>query len=183
MLLKSKGLTRGEEKMRRQFSLMLYIEQYFISSFKYATKNIEGEFLVPFPFWACKPSSLLKWVNLHVVQMNLTWIFSLFYRFFHMGCCVTVCPMKHLIFGSCMNILPLDLTVNSIYNQVTPFWYHDWKGFFSGFLNLLQVFPFLDFFPSLQVCIQVSLGFLTWQHVFKLHDRRKTTMYVVMAKH
>jgi hypothetical protein len=26
MLLKSKGLTRGEEQMRRQFSLMLYIQ-------------------------------------------------------------------------------------------------------------------------------------------------------------
>ncbi len=72
-----------------------------------------------------------------------------------MGCYVTVCPMKHLIFGSCLNIPPLDLIVNSINNQVAPFWYHYWKGFFSGFLNLLHVLPFLDFFPGLQVCIQL----------------------------
>jgi hypothetical protein len=50
VLLKSKGLRRGEEQVRRQFCLMLYIQQYFISSFKDATKNIGGEFLLPFPF-------------------------------------------------------------------------------------------------------------------------------------
>jgi len=50
MLLKNKGLTRGEEQVRRQFSLMLYIQQYFISSFKDAAKSIEGEFFLPFPF-------------------------------------------------------------------------------------------------------------------------------------
>jgi hypothetical protein len=33
-------------------------------------------------------------------------------------CCNT--SMKNLIFGSFLNILPLDLIVNSIYNQVTP---------------------------------------------------------------
>ncbi len=134
---------------------MLYIQQYFTSSFKDVARSIRGEFLLPFPFWACKPSSLLKWVNFHVVQMNLSWVFSLSYWLFHMGCCVVVCPMKHLIFGSCLNILPLDLTMNSIYNQVAFFWYHDWKGSFSEFLNLLQVPLFLDFSPSLQVCIQL----------------------------
>jgi hypothetical protein len=39
MLLKSKGLTRGEEQARRQFGLMLYIQQYFTSNFKDATKR------------------------------------------------------------------------------------------------------------------------------------------------
>ncbi len=50
MLLKNKGLTRGEEQMRRQFDLMLYIQQYVTNSFKDAVKSIEGEFLLPFPF-------------------------------------------------------------------------------------------------------------------------------------
>jgi hypothetical protein len=73
-----------------------------------------------------------------------------------MGCCVVVCPMKHLIFGSCLNILPLDSTVNSIDKQVAPFYYHDWKGSFSGFLNLLHVVPpFFDISSSLQICIQL----------------------------
>ncbi len=132
---------------------MLYIQHYFTNSFKDVANNIRGGFLLPFPFWACKPSSLLKWVNLHVVWLNLTWVFSLLYCLFHMGCCVIVCPMKHLIFGSCLNILPLDLIVNSINNHVTPFWYHDWKGSFLRFLNLLQIHPFLDFSRGLQVCI------------------------------
>jgi hypothetical protein len=50
MLLKSKGLTRGEEQVRRQFGLMLYIQQYFNSNFKDVAKSIENEFLLPFPF-------------------------------------------------------------------------------------------------------------------------------------
>jgi hypothetical protein len=50
MLLITKGLTIGEEQMRRQFNLMLYIQQYFNNSFKDAAKSIEGEFLLPFPF-------------------------------------------------------------------------------------------------------------------------------------
>jgi hypothetical protein len=50
MLLKSKGLTRGEEQVRRQFGLMLYIQQYFTSNFKDVAKSIENEFLLPFPF-------------------------------------------------------------------------------------------------------------------------------------
>jgi hypothetical protein len=50
MLLKNKGLTRGEEQVRRQFGLMLYIQQYFINSFKDAAKSIKGEFFLPFPF-------------------------------------------------------------------------------------------------------------------------------------
>jgi hypothetical protein len=49
MLLKSKGLTRREEQVRRQFSLMLYIQQFFTSSFKDVTKSTKGEFLLPFP--------------------------------------------------------------------------------------------------------------------------------------
>jgi hypothetical protein len=50
MLLKSKGLTREEEQVRRQFNLMSYIQQYFTSSFKDVAKSIGGEFLLPFPF-------------------------------------------------------------------------------------------------------------------------------------
>jgi hypothetical protein len=50
MLLKSKGLTRGEEQVRRQFGLMLYIQQYFTSNFKDVAKSIENVFLLPFPF-------------------------------------------------------------------------------------------------------------------------------------
>jgi len=70
--------------------------------------------------------------------------------------------MKYLIFGSCLNILPLDLTMNSIYNRVTPFWYHDWKGSFLKFLNLPHVPPFLNFFPNLQVCIQLPFLSKPW---------------------
>ncbi len=50
MLLKSKGLTRGEEQVKRQFGLMLYRQQYFTSNFKDAAKSTEGEFLLLFPF-------------------------------------------------------------------------------------------------------------------------------------
>ncbi len=44
--------------------------------------------------------------------------------------------------------------MNFIDNQVAPFGIMIGKGYFSGFLNLLHVSPFLDFFPGLQVCIQ-----------------------------
>jgi hypothetical protein len=39
MLFKSKGITRGKEQARKQFDLMLYIQQYFINSFKDATNR------------------------------------------------------------------------------------------------------------------------------------------------
>jgi hypothetical protein len=52
--------------------------------------------------------------------------------------------------------------MNSINNQVAPFWYHDWKGSFLGFLNLLHVPPFLDFSPGLQVCIQLPFIGKPW---------------------
>ncbi len=92
---------------------------------------------------------------------------------FNLGSFIILLPFSHGLlcynmsnetsnFGSCLNILPLDLIVNSIDNHVAPFWYHDWKGYFSRFLNLLQVHPFLDFSPSLQVCIQLPFIGKPW---------------------